>query len=356
MAITVENALELPEMKNMTVAAGATGLWREISTVNVMEVPDISNYLKRGELLLTTMYPIRDNEERQRELIPMLCDKGVAALAIAPLHENFGIPAFMLDQADALDFPILQIPYGTPFNDIMNALLHSIIKTRFSSELIEDILQGKITSLSQALVAGRNYNWNLKGAFIPVATRAAALLKLPPGTIVAELGSDNLLLFPLSNYKNADRHTDEVIHLLKDYPAVFFGVGRAVESIIELPKGFAQAQLALKVAAGIKKTNVLCYSSLGIYRVLFAADNSEKLLFANEYLGAILREAELMITLQEYFNKMGNHRNTAKALYVHHNTVSNRLTRIEQLTGLRLDCADDYLCLQVALKIIDLNL
>ena len=100
MSISVEIALKLPEMENVSVVAGAAGLRREISSVNVMEVPDISEYLKPGELLVTTMYSIRDNEEMKRRLIPLLVEKGVAALALAPLHEHDRIPKFMAQQAD----------------------------------------------------------------------------------------------------------------------------------------------------------------------------------------------------------------------------------------------------------------
>jgi hypothetical protein len=91
MSISVEIALKLPEMKDVSVVAGAAGLRREISSVNVMEVPDIANYLKPGVLLITTMYSIRNDEDIQRKLIPLLVDKGATALALAPLHKNGGI-------------------------------------------------------------------------------------------------------------------------------------------------------------------------------------------------------------------------------------------------------------------------
>lgn len=357
MAITLEIALKLPEMENIAVVAGSAGLWREVSAVNVMEVPDISKYLKRGELLITTMYSIRDREELQRELVPLLSEKGVAALALAPLHKNSEIPEFMLKQADELNFPILKIPYGTPFNDIMNAVLHSIVKQHYSTELIEDIIHGRVASLSQALTVGRLYNWNLKGAFIPAAVYGAIPVRLPSGVIAVELKSDTLLIFPLSDFRSEKKRTGEIIGLMEKQPTVCIGIGRAIENIIELPKGLAQARQALKVAKQVKGDNIACYDSLGVYRVLLADDDvHEKKFFVEELLGNILHEAELLATIKEYFRNNGNHRNTAKALHIHHNTVSNRLMRIEQLTGLILDNADDYLCLQVALKILELDL
>ncbi|WP_374561797.1 PucR family transcriptional regulator ligand-binding domain-containing protein [Sinobaca sp. H24] len=41
-----------------------------------MEVPDIVNWLKGNELLLTSLYPIKDDEEAQKNLIRELHTNG----------------------------------------------------------------------------------------------------------------------------------------------------------------------------------------------------------------------------------------------------------------------------------------
>jgi len=258
-AITVEIALKLPEMENMVIVAGSAGLSREISAVNMMDAPDISNYLKRGELLLTTMYPIRDNEELQRGLIPMLSEKGVAALAIAPLRKDYEIPAYMLRQAEELGFPILRVPYETPISSIMDAVLHCIIKRHYSSELIEDILSGNITSIFQALSVGSAYSWDLSGAFLPAVFQGDMPLGLPPDVIMAELNGKTLMIIPLGNSKNADNCISEIMKLAQKQPNTRIGIGRAIKSIMELPRGYTQAQQALKIAMRMKDGNIACY-------------------------------------------------------------------------------------------------
>ena len=355
MSITVEHMLKLPEMGGITIAAGALGLTNEISSVNVMEVPDISRYLKRGELLITTLYSILDDESKLREFLPMLCKKGVAALAVAPLYEHTDIPDFMLVQANEMDFPLLKIPYGTPFNDLINSVMHGIITQFYRSGLIEDILNGKITNLSQALTIGRSYNWNLKGAFIPALFNGDAPISLPSEVIVVGLKTDSLFIFPLDSLRNEKKLTDEIKGMMLNHKYACLGIGRAIENILLLPIGFTQAQQALKLAKRLKKTNSACYGSLGIYRVLYSDDDVEKQAFAEEILGDMHKDDELIKTLRVYFNEMGNHRSAAKALYVHYNTVANRLGRIEHLTGRKLDNAEDCLCLQIALKIYDLT-
>jgi len=47
--ITVEEILSLAEFKNVKVVAGRQGLGRVVTNVNVMEVPDILEWVREGE-------------------------------------------------------------------------------------------------------------------------------------------------------------------------------------------------------------------------------------------------------------------------------------------------------------------
>ena len=62
MPLTLREAMALVEpLKKARIAAGERGLDRIIQVVNVMEVPDILEWVHPGELLVTTMYPLRDD-------------------------------------------------------------------------------------------------------------------------------------------------------------------------------------------------------------------------------------------------------------------------------------------------------
>jgi purine catabolism regulator len=127
MGITVREALQLPELANVTVVAGAAGLGREITSVNIMEVPDISSYVERGQLLLTTTYPISDNPEALSHLVPLLAERGLAALAIKPQRYIDEIPASMIEQAEACGFPLLRLPADAAFNRLMNPIMSEVL-------------------------------------------------------------------------------------------------------------------------------------------------------------------------------------------------------------------------------------
>lgn len=64
------------------------------------------------ELLVTTLYPLRDNPQALADLIPQLAAKGLVGLAITPDSYVDRIPPEMIRDADRLGFPLLELPQG----------------------------------------------------------------------------------------------------------------------------------------------------------------------------------------------------------------------------------------------------
>ena len=66
------------------------------------------------------------------------------------------------------------------------------------------------------------------------------------------------------------------------------------------------------------------------------------------------RRTALLDTLEEYLARRRSVADTARTLYIHPNTLRQRLARIERVTGLRLD-AEDLLALELAVKLVRLD-
>ncbi len=66
------------------------------------------------------------------------------------------------------------------------------------------------------------------------------------------------------------------------------------------------------------------------------------------------RGTTLLGTLERYLDERGNVVGTARALYIHPNTLRQRLERIERETGLDLE-RDDWLSLAIAVKVVRLQ-
>ena len=104
----------------------------------------------------------------------------------------------------------------------------------------------------------------------------------------------------------------------------------------------------------------LAYDGLGAYRYLvhLALDDAphdrlceavERLLEYDER-----RETQLLGTLEQYLADRRVGTTTAAKLFIHANTLRQRLDRIEKLTGLDL-ATEDLLSLELALKLVRLR-
>ena len=67
MPVSVEQILKLGALSQARVLAGARGLDRPVSSVTVGEVPDIAEWLSGGEIVLSTMFALTNDTDRQRD-------------------------------------------------------------------------------------------------------------------------------------------------------------------------------------------------------------------------------------------------------------------------------------------------
>lgn len=125
--ITVHELLCLEVMKEAKVLAGEGGLDRKIYKVNVMEVPDIINWVGSGEFLITTAYSIKDDITKLDRLIKQLDKKHIAGVGIKTKRYIEEVPKYILDTADKLNFPLIEIPHEVSHSEIMMPVLTEII-------------------------------------------------------------------------------------------------------------------------------------------------------------------------------------------------------------------------------------
>jgi len=116
-----------PLLADAKLLAGKDGLDRLIERINVMEVPDVVDWVGPGEFLMTTGYPFREHPDALIELIPQLVSKGVAALGIKAKRFVDEVPAKALELANLLNFPIIELPLATVFSDIVRDVMERVL-------------------------------------------------------------------------------------------------------------------------------------------------------------------------------------------------------------------------------------
>jgi PucR family transcriptional regulator, purine catabolism regulatory protein len=131
--LSVRALPDLPSLRGTSVLAGAGGLDREVRRVNVMEVPDILPWVKPHELLLTTGFPLRavpsesDDISGWCRLVADLNERHLAAIAIKLGRYLDELPDAVLHVADRLDLPILRVPDGVAFDDVMTDVFTEVL-------------------------------------------------------------------------------------------------------------------------------------------------------------------------------------------------------------------------------------
>ncbi|MFD0676358.1 MULTISPECIES: PucR family transcriptional regulator [unclassified Paenibacillus] len=135
------------------VISGAEGLHRRITNVNVMEVPDVFNWVRQGDLLLTTAYSIKDNPEAQNELIPKLSETGIAAIGIKTKRYLDKVPKDMIALSNQYRLPILELAYQIGYSQTLTDVLEEVLSQK-SRWLIEQ--HQKIQLLTNTLIMGEN--------------------------------------------------------------------------------------------------------------------------------------------------------------------------------------------------------
>ena len=145
--ITIKELLGLESMKGAKVLAGEDGLCRMVTKINVMEVPDIINWVEEGEFLLTTAFSIKDNLDELEELIIQLSDRGLAGLGIKTKRYIMEIPTNSLARAKELGFPLIEIPYDVSYADILVEGLAEIANTQANTLYRIGNIQNKLINV-----------------------------------------------------------------------------------------------------------------------------------------------------------------------------------------------------------------
>jgi GAF domain-containing protein len=137
------------------------------------------------------------------------------------------------------------------------------------------------------------------------------------------------------------------------------GVSNPCRGAAAFSRGFQEAEAAAEVGALIRGSpGVTSYEELGPYRYVLGseADGRDRSQRCLELLVDYDRRrgAQLLDTLEGYLDHRGSVVTTSRALFIHPNTLRQRLDRIQRVAGIDLE-RDDWLSLAVAAKIVKLR-
>jgi PucR family transcriptional regulator, purine catabolism regulatory protein len=133
--LTVRDLVGAVELE---LACGERAGSTPIRWVHVSELTDPAPWLSGGELLLTTGMALLD-DETQRGYVRGLVEHHIAGLGFGVGFAHQQLPAALLDEAAALEFPLFAVPYEMPFIAITERAFTSIVNEQL------DLLQRAVS-------------------------------------------------------------------------------------------------------------------------------------------------------------------------------------------------------------------
>jgi DNA-binding PucR family transcriptional regulator len=148
------------------------------------------------------------------------------------------------------------------------------------------------------------------------------------------------------------------------------GIGNTCQHIGDYRRGFAEANEALQMGQNLRETKgnenkrlpiVTHFNDLGVYRYLYKIAHMDDL--RDVYQDQVARidnydrrkNTDLLDTLEIYLECAGNLTKTSERLFVHRNTLIQRLERLQSLCDIDLQERSNWLTLQVAIKVYKLR-
>lgn len=197
-----------------------------------------------------------------------------------------------------------------------------------------------------------------------------------PGSVLDERENTLTCIIPLSKDLSGLRLKnwlhDTAYQLYSEYHVhLSIGIGNSCQHIPDYRRGFAEANEALQMGQNLhlwkeseeKGNNPLVthFNDLGVYRYLYKIAHMDDL--RDVYQDQVARidhydrrkNTDLLDTLETYLECAGNLTKTSERLFVHRNTLIQRLERLQALCDIDMQDRSNWLTLQVAIKVYKLR-
>lgn len=379
MFISYDEFLNVKEMKNGKVVSGENGLDRPIKMAVVVEVPDVEKWIDEGELVFITGVGLKNIEVDLCKIVESIYKKKAAGLVVICGDYIPEVPENVKELSNKLNIPIIENPFNIRITDILQGIYKKLFKTYAEEKSMSDFFRELAYQeydeefLDKAKYYGYNPNKSFLVAIIYINKidndeNRDGILK-----IMSSLFNKNrekfLYFYEGKKYfvmlqkdkKKSNEILDKIKGNIKEKYKnceIIIGVGNEYSNIKYYYKSMKEAEKSLKMLMLCKrKDGIRNYNELGIYRILFNTTDKEEIKeIYIDILGELVKydkrySGELLFTLEKLLMNNCNILKTSQELYIHRNTLRNRIERIEEILFCDLNDENVRFNLILALKI-----
>jgi len=286
---------------------------------------------------------------------------------------------------------------------ITQKLAVTAVETRYQSDLVRDLVEGRLDDLERVLDQAKWFGWNVQASLVLTVTTVQTVPDQSPrnrrddlerfaaawraeledriaGAAVVVVSDQVVTLLPVA-YSGEDSEVTShrsMVSAAADLIAMVgtrvradrrgaprvasTGISRAVASLSELPAAYSQARRAAQVGLQTQVAGaVTAFDSLGVLRLLSLIPDSGEL---RSYLldvlgplgpGASAQQLDLLHTLRVLLEANLNVAEAARSLHFHYNTTRYRIGKLERLLGPFMTDPSVRLNVQLALHLVDVH-
>ncbi|WRS28867.1 PucR family transcriptional regulator ligand-binding domain-containing protein [Oscillospiraceae bacterium MB08-C2-2] len=126
-------------LKNLTLMTCPDCVDTPIGSVNIMDNPEVIQWMKPNELVLTTGYVFADNQSLQADTLRDLKAVNCAALCIKTKRFLEVVPENMLRLSEELGLPIIELPLNYSFSDVSKLVNDQLYQEQFQDIFKEQV-------------------------------------------------------------------------------------------------------------------------------------------------------------------------------------------------------------------------
>lgn len=362
--VYVKDLMELDyfQKNRLTLVAGANGLKRIVKRPNIAQLMNFNEWMAGGEFLLVNGVGLHLDETDQLLKLIENAQKGKAACIAFEISETYlpTIPTEAKTLADQLKLPIFTLSWDVPFGEILNTVYDYIIRKQMEEsrilELMQNVLFADINEeyiLEQAAFYGfhlENPHCVLIGDCIS-DTQHEDIYPFLQRCLHAEFHSGQKAMIMTHNghivaflpESEPAQLTKILEHVIAQIQTVFpdvriiFGIGNYYEQLFDYRNSYYEAVSAFHFLQSNLTQDIIFYDNLGLLRLIDDSNQGEKIKnYVYSYLAPLMSSEHTMLieTLNQFQMDNFNISKAAEHLFIHRNTLLQRLDKIYSLLGI----------------------
>ena len=374
------------KLDGMELVAGEAGLDRVVSWVYLVQTKPYADHMNQGNFALIVVDYVRFDFDEVERAMEELVELGISGLGISVIDDREVIPEKLLKRADELELPLFYVRWkGASFVDISQSVGNLITEMEIINKRTGDYLYNLLFGYDVndryvekisgqfgldfskphrvgIIAVDRKYGVNLEQDEHIYEYYANCLnqevLNMEGHPMFMRFLNKFVLLFEAKENKEVEHEIEKVLRRLDTNPLFSESIqstcilGAAYTDPSKYGQSYQEAKSLIPKKDQLPNPShkkVLSVSTMGIYKYMFHGDNQREILdYCNNKLerlenydnanGSFLEE-----TLLTYYMNGFNTVRTAEALFIHRNTLLNRIEKIEELLDIEINDYMEYL-------------